>query len=60
MWMQNLRMWMQNLRMWMQRFRKWSKWCRQQVMWMLWKKKLTSAVQVHKYSSVRSLCAIGI
>ncbi|PIO15545.1 hypothetical protein AB205_0205960 [Aquarana catesbeiana] len=50
--------------MWMPRFRKWwvkwSKWCRQQVIWMLWKKKLTSAVQVHKYSSVRSWCAAVI
>ncbi|PIO40679.1 hypothetical protein AB205_0211380, partial [Aquarana catesbeiana] len=33
--------------------------CRPQVMWMLWKTKLTSAVQVQKYLSVSSWFAIG-
>ncbi|PIO30751.1 hypothetical protein AB205_0026380 [Aquarana catesbeiana] len=30
------------------------------MMWMLWKKKLISQVQVHTSSSERSWCAIGI
>ncbi|PIO34890.1 hypothetical protein AB205_0131340 [Aquarana catesbeiana] len=41
-------MWMQNLRMWMQRFRKWLKWCPQQVMWMLWKKKQCKCTSLHQ------------
>ncbi|PIO11082.1 hypothetical protein AB205_0189300 [Aquarana catesbeiana] len=36
---------------------KFSKWCRPQVMWMLWKTKITSAV--HKSLSVSSWFAIG-
>ncbi|PIO11449.1 hypothetical protein AB205_0013010 [Aquarana catesbeiana] len=31
---------------------KFSKLCRPQVIWMLWKTKLTSEVQVHKYSEL--------
>lgn len=38
---------------------KFSKLCPPQVMWMLWKTKLTSAVQVHRYLSVSSWFAIG-
>ncbi|PIO24362.1 hypothetical protein AB205_0174130 [Aquarana catesbeiana] len=41
-----------------ERFMKWAKLWPQQVMWMLLKKKHIS--QVHKSSSGRSRCAIGI
>ncbi|PIO12897.1 hypothetical protein AB205_0106090 [Aquarana catesbeiana] len=42
------------------RFMKWAKKYPQQVMWMLWKKKHFSQVQVPRSSSGRSWCAIGI